>query len=70
MLSSLFDMAWKFGLVYGAANMIQSHAYVCNTMFCIYLVLISYCMGAEPFRAEIIGVFLTLGGIAIMLSDT
>ena len=60
---------WNFGLLFGAANMIQSHAYICNTMFSIFLVLIGYCLCLKPYCLELVGLFLTVAGVSIMLAD-
>ena len=60
---------WMFGLLYGAANMIQSHAYTCNTMHCIFVVLIGYCLCLKPYCLELIGLVFTLGGVTMMLND-
>ena len=60
---------WNFGLLFGAANMIQSHAYICNTMFSIFIVLIGYCLCLKPYRLEILGLILTAVGVACMLND-
>ena len=56
-------------MLYGAANMIQSHAYICNTMFSIFIVLIGYCLCLKPYRLELLGLFLTCAGVAWMLND-
>mmetsp|Transcript_25724 Transcript_25724/g.34366 ORF Transcript_25724/g.34366 Transcript_25724/m.34366 type:complete len:210 (-) Transcript_25724:264-893(-) len=58
-----------FGLIFGAANLIQSHAYVCNTMFCIFIVLIGYCRCLKPYKWEIVGLVITVGGVACMFAD-
>lgn len=60
---------WNFGLLYGAENMIQSHAYICNTMFSIFIVLIGYCLCLKPLRLELVGLVLTGAGVACMLTD-
>jgi len=49
--------------------MIQSHAYVCNTMFCIFTLLIGYILCLKPYRLELIGILITMGGIASLFSD-
>ena len=70
LLTVLFQLGWNFGLIYGSANLIQSHAYVCNTLFCIFIVLEGYCVCIKPYRIELLGLFLTIGGVAVMLADT
>ena len=60
---------WCFGLLYGAANMIQSHAYICNTLFSIFLVLIGYCLCLKPYRLELVGLVLTVVGVVMMFND-
>ena len=61
---------WCFGLLYGADNMIQSHAYICNTMFSIFVVLFGYCLCLKPSRLELLGLFLTIVGVAMMFNDS
>ena len=68
-LSASFYTGCSFGLIYGAANMIQSHAYICNTMFCIYIVLIGYCRGKRPNAIEILGLIVTVAAVSLMLAD-
>ena len=65
----MLHACWNFGLLYGAANMIQSHAYICNTMFSIHMVLIGYCLCMRPYRLELIGLTLSIAGVALMFSD-
>ena len=38
-----FQFFFNFGLLFGSDNLIQSHSYVCNTIFCIPVALIGYC---------------------------
>ena len=69
MFTPMLYCFWNFGLLFGAANMIQSHAYICNTMFSIFVVLIGYCLCLKPYRLELIGLVLTIAGVVLMLSD-
>ena len=62
-------MIWTYGLIYGVDNMIQAHAYVCNTLFSIFIVLIGFCLCLKPYRLELLGLFLTIAGVACMFSD-
>ena len=65
----MLNVLWSFGLLYGSVVMIQSHAYILSSMFSIYIVLIGYCLCMRPYRLELIGLFLSLAGIALMLND-
>ena len=38
-------------------------------MFSIFVVLIGYCLGLKPLRVELIGLVLTIVGVALMFSD-
>ena len=60
---------WNYGLVFGSQHMIQSHSYVCNTMFCIFLALIGYCRCVKPTKYEIIGLIITVIAVIVMFSD-
>ena len=59
-----------YGLIYGSANLIQSHAYTLNTMFSIFIVLIGYCLCLKPYRLELLGLFITIGGCILLFNDT
>ena len=69
LLASSLMTFFNFGLIYGAENLIQSQAYVCNTLFCIFIVFIGYCKGKRPNLLEIIGLVITIGAVALMLAD-
>ena len=60
---------FNFGLIFGASRLIQSHAYVCNTLFCIFIVLIGYCQGKRPYVLEVLGLLITIGAVALMFAD-
>ena len=38
-------------------------------MFCIFVVLIGFCLCLKPYRLELIGLFITIGGCALLFSD-
>ena len=59
-----------YGLIYGSANLIQSHAYTLNTMFSIFIVLIGYSLCLRPYRLELLGLFITIGGCILLFNDT
>ena len=69
-MTVIFELVWNYGLIYGCNNLIQSHAYVCNTLFCIFIVMLGYCACIRPYSLELIGLIVTIGGVAVMLSDT
>lgn len=68
-MTPLLQCCWTFGLIYGADNLIQAHAYVCNTVFGIFIVLIGYCLCLKPYRLEVCGLVLTIAGVACLFSD-
>ena len=69
-LAPAFQLIFTFGLLFGSANLIQAHSYVCNTLFCIPVALIGYCRFREkPMRIELIGLSITLGAIVCMFAD-
>ena len=39
-------------------------------MFCIFIVMIGFCLCLKPYRLELIGLFMTIGGCALLFSDT
>ena len=49
--------------------MIQSHAYICNTMYGVFVILIGYVICIKPYKLELVGLFFTVCGIACMFSD-
>ena len=69
-LSMTFHIVWVYGLVFGSQRMIQSHAYICNTMYGVFVILIGYVLCIKPNRLELLGLFFTLCGITCMLCDT
>ena len=69
LITPIFYSYWSFTFLYGAANMIQSHAYLLSVMYCIFIVLIGYCLCLKPCRIELLGLFLTCAGVACMLND-
>lgn len=70
LVTPLLQCFWTFGLIYGADNLIQSHAYVCNCLFGIFIVLIGYCLCLKPYKLEIAGLVLTMAGVACLFSDS
>ena len=69
LLNPAIQLIWNYGLFYGSTHLIQSHSYVCNTMFCIFIVLIGYCRCMKPLKAELVGLFITTVGVIVMFSD-
>ena len=68
-LSMIFQMFWMYGLMYGSQKMIQSHAYICSTMYGVFVILIGYAICIKPYKLELFGLFFTLCGIICMFSD-
>lgn len=69
LVTPLFHLAGAFGLIFGSANLVQSHSYICNTLFVIFIVLIGYCLCLRPYLFELLGLAITISGIALMFSD-
>ena len=69
LLAEALTLFWSFGLLYGAANMVQSHSYVCNTISSIFILLIGYCLCKRPNKLELIGLAITCAGVACLFND-
>ena len=70
LLCAFLNLFTSFGLIYGCANMIQSHSYVLNTVPCIFVVPITYCSSRKkPIPLEILGLAVTITGVVVMLFD-
>ena len=69
-LAPAFLVPMNFSLVFAADNLIQSHAYICNTLFSVWVVLIGFCLFRQmPLWIEIVGLLLTVAAITCMFAD-
>jgi len=68
LITSVFKPKWSFGLIYGSENLIRSHSYVRNTLVCIiFTVLICYYLCLKPYRPELLGLAVTIGGVVLFI---
>jgi drug/metabolite transporter (DMT)-like permease len=68
-MANFSQVIWTWGLVYSSLHLIQSQAYVFNSVHGIFILLISVFMGVVPSKGEFIGVACIILGIVIMLCD-
>ena len=69
-LTLVCQILWTFGLFYGSATMIQSHAYVLNNVHGLFIVAINATfLGIKCVRSEYIGIAFAIGGCVCMMLD-